>query len=266
MHADSNISCINNNSSYNVNKKDLLENQNNILENLSALEKKKYSYDFLLTKDSSFKQNSNETPIYLTPRIPENHNLQNNIITNDKNSALTFTSINNINNNPINAIASNNQNIQNFNNDLNKIISEENLIQENEEKINISSHRIENINIKSFDTGRHMYRKSELTLDPLELEKIQQLYNFNLNTEENITNSKNLKSFSPKEKINKNLNLNFEKNLKGDFYNKFLNSTNNVNQNVNIDSNKKINEYTFNKNENYSYPLKHRNESNKNNF
>lgn len=272
----SNISLANN-SDINL-KRDLLqENPSNILEQLNSAEKKKYSFDFHLNKDNSFKQKTNETPINITPSenvnlTPSNNGSNISVANNnpayykyecgfDSNKNLTEKNesnknliINNINsknsNNYFNKTSINcNSNLNRLNlqlnlNDLDKKISEESLILENEEKINISSHKIEDINIKSFDTGKHMYRRSELTLDPMELENLQQMYNFSLTTEEGAFSTKNIGPYSPKEKqtINLTLNLNAEKNQNSNFYKKFINATNNNNfDKNNIQNNSGIN-------------------------
>lgn len=261
----SNISLANS-SNYNLNRDLLLENPNNILEHSTSAEKKKNSFDFHLNKENSFKRKTNESAfVHNNPLMLEKlNNISNNCGSNisiangnpniylkslEINSSETIANYNkeknlieNKNFKDVNKnISKTNTNLHNklnlnlnFN-DLIKKISEEDLIQENEEKINISSHKVENIHIKSFDTCKHMYRNSELPLDQLELEKIHQMYNFNLATEESITNAKNAGAYSPKEKQSQNLNLNLQAE-KNNFHTKFVNE-NNINNNNNINFN-----------------------------
>jgi len=204
----------------NIKKDFRLEDPNENLKNLSSAEIKKYSYDFNLFKTDTLNkitENINNTTSF---NNIANNKLGSNIsISNEGQN--TYENGDNINN------SIKNKNVKtNFNlniNLINKNNFEDKLKQGNEEKINISSQRLENFNIKSYDTCKHMHRKTGSLLDMSEIDKLQQFYNFNLNEETTFSTSKNIGPFSPQEKQSFKFNLNMEnKKSNENFYKKFI--------------------------------------------
>lgn len=208
------------------------------LDNTKLDAKKKYSYDFNLSKKLSLTDKFDESEIITNIIDNYNNNKETNIDNNYSIKVADSIIVNDTMNIPAQSILSITNNNNNIENNANKNYKNNNieylseaygsgnlekksfeiceidpdeilLIQKgDEEKINISSQMKEDITIKSFDTNRHMHRKSDFISNPAELQNFQNLYSISLKPEEKL-----LKCFSPKEKLNISFNISTAKNF-----------------------------------------------------